>query len=223
MNTKNILKIIILTSLAVVITGCSAASEATPTLDPIAVMTQVAGTVQAQVTQASLLTPSPTIASPPTSTPFPVPTLPIPLVPTVPAGQSALPATGLPVVSPDDATWVADVETPDGTIFEGGDRFTRKFLIENSGTTTWNSGYRLIYFDGEPIICDEADKDIYLQQSVDPGNQLTIGIRMTAPGAKGTYRNYFRLINDKGEVFGDSLSVEIIVGTWEEKQAQRNS
>jgi hypothetical protein len=217
MNTKNILKIIILTSLAVLIAGCSAAPEATPTLDPIAVMTQVAGTVQAQVTQASLLTPSPTIAPPPTSTPFPVPTLPIPLVPT---GQATLPVTGLPSVSPDDATWIADVETPDGTIFVGGDRFTRKFLIENSGTTTWNTGYRLIYYDGEPIMCDEADKDIYLQQSVDPGNQLTIGIRMTAPGAKGTYRNYFRLINDKGEVFGDSLSVEIIVGTWEEKQAQ---
>ena len=212
----------IITSLAILFAGCSAATEAAPTLDPVAVMTQVAGTVQAEVTQAALLTPSPTIAPPPTATPFPVPTLPIPVVPTTPTGPAALPATGLPAVSPDDATWIADVETPDGTIFEGGDRFTRKFLIENSGTTTWNTGYRLIYYDGEPIMCDEADKDIYLQQSVDPGNQLTIGIRMTAPGAKGTYRNYFRLINDKGEVFGDSLSVEIIVGTWEEKQAQRN-
>jgi len=30
------------------------------------------------------------------------------------------------------------------------------------------------------------------------------------------------MINDKGEVFGDNLFIEIVVGTWEEKNAQYN-
>lgn len=207
-------------SLAVIIVGCGAAPEVAPTLDPVVVMTDVAGTVQADITKAALLTPSATIAPPPTSTPLPVPTLP---VLTVPTNSTNLPAAGQPIVTPDNATWIADIESPDGTIFEGGDRFTRKWIIENSGTTTWNTNYRLIYFGGEPIMCDEADMNINLQQTVEPKNQLTLSVRMTAPGPQGTYRNYFKMVNEKGEVFGDNLYVEIIVGTWEEKQAQRNS
>ena len=224
MNTKKIFEIWLLISLAVIIAGCKPSPEATPTLDPVVVMTQVAGTIQAEITQAALLTPSATLPPPPTSTPFSVPALPIPLAPTSPAGAIGQPAAGgLPAVTPDNATWIADVETPDGTIFEAGDRFTRIFKIENSGTTTWNTDYRLIYFDGQPIMCDEADMNINLLQSVDPKSQLTISVRMTAPNTKGTFSNYFKMVNDKGEFFGESLEVEIIVGTWAEKQAQRDS
>ena len=215
MKIKKILKFWLLISLAVIIAGCGPSPEATPTIDPIVLLTDVAGTVQAEITQAALLTPAATLAPPPTSTPLPVPTLPLPAAPTSPAGT-----LGQPAVTPDNATWIEDVETPDGTIFEPGDRFTRKWKIENTGTTTWNTDYRMIYYGGQPIMCDEADMNINLQQTVDPTNQITISVRMTAPDPHGTYSNYFRMVNDKGEVFGDSLFIEIIVGTWEEKQAQ---
>lgn len=215
MKIKKILKFWLLISLAVIIVGCGPSPEATPTIDPMVLMTDVAGTVQTEITQAALLTPAATLAPPPTSTPLPVPTLPLPAAPTSPAGTLSQPA-----VTPDNATWIEDVETPDGTIFEPGDRFTRKWKIENTGTTTWNTDYRMIYYGGQPIMCDEADMNINLQQTVDPTNQITISVRMTAPDPHGTYTNYFRMVNDKGEVFGDSLFIEIIVGTWEEKQAQ---
>lgn len=220
MKIKKIFKFWFLICLALIIAGCGSSPEATPTLDPVVVMTDVAGTIQADITQAALLTPSATLAPPPTSTPLPVPALPLPAAPTSPAGTSGQPAVGVAAVSPDNATWIEDVETPDGTVFEPGDRFTRKWKIENSGTNIWNTEYRLTYYDGQPIMCDEADMNIYLKQSVDPTNQITLSVRMTAPDPHGTYRNHFRMVNDKGEVFGDNLFIEILVGTWEEKQAQ---
>ncbi len=218
MNKKKIIKTCMLVCILVLIVGCGSSPEVTPTIDPIL----VAGTIQAEFTQAALLTPSATIAPPPTATSLPIPTLPLPLAPTSPANASG-PAPLLPADSPDNAIWIEDVETPDGSIFEAGDRFTRTWKIENTGTTIWNTDYRLIYYYGEPIMCDEADMDIYLQQSVDPHNQITLSVRMTAPDQIGTYKNHFRMINDKGEVFGDNLFIEIVVGTWEEKNAQYNN
>jgi hypothetical protein len=222
MNIKKIIKTCMLVCISVLIAGCGSSPAATPTIDPLVLMTDVAGTIQAEFTQAALLNPSATIAPPPTATPLPIPTQPLPSAPTSPAGASG-PAPVLPGESPDNATWIEDVETPDGTIFEPGDRFTRIWKIENTGTTIWNTGYRLIYYFGDPIMCDEADMNIYIQQSVDPNNQITLSVRMTAPVPHGTYVNHFRMINDKGEVFGDNLFIEIVVGTYEEKQAQENS
>ncbi len=222
MNKNKNIKTCLLVCISALIAGCGSSPAATPTIDPLVVMTEVAGTVQAEITQAALLTPSATLTPPPIATPLPIPTQLLPGAPTSPASTSG-PTPAFPVESPDNAIWIEDVETPDGTIFEPGDRFTRIWKIENTGTTIWNTGYRLIYYGGEPIMCDEADMDIYLEQSVDPHNQITLSVRMTAPDPHGTYVNHFRMINDKGEVFGDNLWVEIVVGTWEEKNAQRNS
>jgi len=218
MKKKNISRIILAFTATLLLAACGNSADVTPTVDPVLIMTDVAGTIQADLTQTALSAPSATIAPPPTPTSLPLPSqpsLPAPTAPSSPAAP-ALPPGELP----DNATWIADVESPDGTIFESGQRFTRVTQIENTGTTIWNTGYRLIYYGGEPIMCDEADMDIYLQQSVDPGNQILLSVRFTAPDTHGTYVNHFRLINDKGEVFGDNLYVEIVVGTWEAKQTQ---
>jgi hypothetical protein len=216
MKKKRFLTIILLTISALLIAACGQTAEAEPTVDPIVLLTQVAGTVQAELTAAA---PEPTIAPPPTATPLPVPTQPLPSLPTAPSGPPAA-NPAVPGQTPDDAKWIADLESPDGTIFEPGDRFTRVFQIENTGTTTWNTGYRLIYLDGQPIMCDEEDMNIYLQQSVEPTNQVTFSLSVTAPDPHGTYTNWFRMINDEGELFGEAFKIEIVVGTWEEKQAQ---
>ncbi|MDO9545246.1 MAG: NBR1-Ig-like domain-containing protein [Pelolinea sp.] len=217
MKIKKIIKICLLISFAVIIAGCGTSPDATPTIDPVVIMTDVAGTIQAEITQAALLTPSATLAPPPTTTPLPIPALPIPSAPTSPAGTSGLPAGGLPAASPDNALFIEDVTVPDGSIYWPGERFTKTWKIENIGTTTWNTGYQLVYWDGTPIMCDENDKIIFLTQSVDPNNQITLSVRMTAPDPLSTYSNYFKMINDKGQPFGPDLSVVIKVGTTADK------
>lgn len=215
MNKKYISRIILALIATLLLAACGNSADVTPTVDPLLIMTDVAGTIQADFTQTALSAPTVTIPPPPTTTALPLPSLPAPSAPSSPAMPTPPPGE-----LPDNATWIADVESPDGTIFESGQRFTRVTQIENTGTTIWNTGYRLIYYGGEPIMCDEADMDIYLQQSVDPGNQILLSVRFTAPDQHGTYVNHFRMINDKGEVFGDNLFVEIVVGTWEAKQTQ---
>jgi len=216
MMKNKIFKFLILASALLLASGCGSSPEAEPTLDPVVIMTQVAGTIQAEITQAALLNPEPTIAPPPTATMLPIPTLPVPFAPTAPS-SGAVPAPGLPALSPDNAIFIEDVTVPDDTVFWQGERFTKTWKIENTGTTIWNTGYRLIYYHGEPIMCNEEYMNVYLTQSVDPNNQVTLSVKMTAPDILGTYVNHFVMINDKGEVFGDPLYVQIKVGTTADK------
>ena len=219
-KTNSIILITILTS--ILITSCGNAEEPAPTIDPVEVMTQVAGTVQAEVTQAAMLVPTATMPAPIPTAPLPIPTSALP-VPTAPSVLPTAPSTGIPQQSPDDAIWVADIESPDGTIFEPDERFTRVMRIENTGTTTWNTEYSLVYWDGQPIMCDETDNIQYLQQSVDPGMQIDFSIRCTAPTAYGNYSNYYKLINDEGQPFGPDFYIIMETGTWEAKKTQQHA
>ena len=51
----------------------------------------------------------------------------------------------------------------------------------------------------------------FIENPVEPNNQITLSVRITAPHTFGTYTNYFRMTNDKGQFFGDPLSVKIKV------------
>jgi len=192
------------------VAGCEAAPAAVPTLDPAVVMTDVAGTIQAEITLSALLTPSATIEPPPAATPLAIPTQPLPPAPTSPADAPGTAPT-LPVDLPDKALFIEDVSYPDGTTVWIGEEFIKTWKIENTGTTTWNTEYYLLYWDGVPIMAHVDDHYIFLEQTVEPNNQITLSVRITAPHTLGTYSNYFRMANDKGQFFGDPLYLEIEV------------
>jgi len=210
MNKKKTIKASMLMCISALVAGCGSSPEATPTIDPLVVMTDVAGTIQAEITQSALLTPSATIAPPPTATPLPLPAQPLPSTPTIPANASG-PAPVLPAESPDKALFIEDVTYPDGTTVWMGEKFTKTWIIENTGTTTWDTSYYLVYWDGEPIMCDEEDKFIFIENPVEPNNQITLSVRITAPHTFGTHVNYYRMANGDGQTFGDPLFIEIEV------------
>src|SRR4030066_1421005 len=108
MKISKYLIISIVLGIALVLTACGPKVEPTPTVDTYAIMTQVAMTVQAEVTRNAMLTPSATVPPPPTATVPPVPTQALPVAPTSQVSQPTLPA-----MSPDNATWIADVTVPD--------------------------------------------------------------------------------------------------------------
>jgi len=219
MNKKKIIKTCMLMCISALIAGCGASPEATPTIDPLVVMTDVAGTIQAEITQSALLTPSATIAPPPTATPLPLPAQPLPSAPTIPANASG-PAPVLPAESPDNLLFLQDITFPDGTVLWQNERFTKIWNIENNGTTTWDSSYKLVYWDSEPkdhIMAQEGQSVISIINPVEPGNQVELSVKMTAPAALGTYVNYFRMMNGEGQYFGDALYVQIRVGTTVDK------
>ena len=197
--------------ISLVVASCGPKVEPIPTADPNMIMTQIALTVQADVTRIALLTPSATLPPPPAATLQPLPTQ------ALPTGQPI--QAPLPASSPDNAVWVADVTVPDGTVFWKNQSFTKTWKIMNTGTTAWDTSYKLVYIDG-PILGEVLVVSII--NPVKPNDQIELSVPMKSPSELGTVVNYWRMMNGKGQFFGDALYVQFTVGTVSEKTATPN-
>lgn len=154
----------------------------TPTEDPT--QTQVAETMDAQLTQAALISATPAASA--TVTPAPT--------------SSAA----------DRAVYVADVSIPDGTDLEPEEEFTKTWRIQNIGTTTWTTAYSLVFISGDKM----GDvTSVALKGSVAPNETVDISVDLVAPSETGTYRGYWKMLNAAGQYFNDSVYVEIDVVT----------
>ena len=204
MFSKRILGLVL--GLGLLVLAACNLPTATPTQNPAdALFTQAAQTVEAQLT-ANAPVQTPTLSAPllPTNTPFVVNT---------PGGYNATPPTSTPLC--DLAEFVADVTVPDGTQYKPGETFTKTWRLRNQGTCTWNSGYALVFDDGNAM---NAPLTVNLQGDVPPGGEVDVSVEMTAPSEAGTYRGYWRLRNAAGVLFpvlkgykGRSFYVEIEV------------
>lgn len=182
---------------------------ATPTEDPAVKITQIAMTVQAEITQNSLLTPSATATFTPTVTATPMPPTPT----ANSTAQTATPTSTKPV-SPgftgENATYIADVTIPDGTIVAAGSTFVKTWTIKNTGKTTWTKDYQLIYLEG--VMGTNDLKAVKLTDAVAPGGTVDISVEFTAPQTNGPYVSYWKMFNSAGYVFGDAINVKFVVG-----------
>src|SRR5215211_3698822 len=158
-------------------------SAATPTAQSNAVFTAAALTVQAQLTQ---------------SIPFSTPTLPLsvatntPLsVPTLPAATVRPAASATPVC--DQAQFVKDITTPDGSQIAPGAAFTKTWRLKNAGACNW-SGYTLV-FDSGDLMGATSPQSI---GTVSPGQEVDLSVNFTAPTTSGSYRSYWRIRNSSG-------------------------
>ena len=186
--------------LAIVLTACGGGATATPTNDANLQITQVAQTVQAELTRIAALTPSPT------------PTLPVTATPTAPAETPTTSGTAAitPVALADNAGYVSDVTVPDNTQFAPGQKFTKTWRIMNSGSNAWTTSYKLTYISGD--LMGDA-KQVTLAQSVPPGQQFDISVDLVAPSQPGTYKSSWQMVNANGTAFGDQVYVQIVVST----------
>jgi hypothetical protein len=148
-------------------------------------------TATATPTQA----PTATSTTPPTNTPIP----PTPIPPT------SIPATSVPAAptaKPVPCNWatvVKDISVPDGTVFIAGNEFTKTWRIQNIGTCKWTTAYAIVYQSGELM---GADKAIYMDDVIEPGETVDISITFIAPSAEGSHTGYWRLRNQSGNTFG---------------------
>lgn len=176
-------KLSFLALIIMIIGACNLPSNATPTEDPNAVFTAAALTVQAQLTQAA---------------PFRTPTLPPPAAtntsvsfPTLPA--STLPPAASPTSVCDQATFVKDINIPDGSQIAPGAAFTKTWRLKNAGVCTW-SGYTLV-FDSGDVMGSTSPQTI---GTVSPGQEVDLSVNFTAPTTAGSYRSYWRIRNSSG-------------------------
>lgn len=220
---------------ALFLASCGVAATPEPTIDPNAISTAAAETVMAQLsvqfTQTALAAPSPTVA--PTNTPVSLPTSSLPTAGVAPtAGTGALPTVSFlttplpgvtqlasPVVAPpvaataalgdacNNAIYIADLTIPDGTVLRPGEDFRKVWQIRNTGSCTWDEGYGLIFIGGDTEM-DPVDYEIEISADfIEPGEDADFDIPLTAPLTEGSYQGSWRMRNDQGVFFGETVTV----------------
>lgn len=207
MHSKRAL--IIITSAFITVSILSACGAGAPTEDPSLQITQIAGTIQAGLTQAAALTPSATATLAATATATMVPPTATPSGPTNTPTLTPYPTTD-PSQSINNSKFVADVTVPDGSDFARNEPFVKTWRFKNTGQTTWSKFYSLKYVEG-PLMGANGLLTINLPNDVKPGETVDISMNFISPGELGTYTSYWKLYTDQGVPFGETCSITIDV------------
>lgn len=187
----------------------------TPTLAPEAVFTSAAQTAEAQRIERFAQTATLPAEAIIETTTFETPTATIQPTQAQAVPTSTAPASTQPATGSDRGEYVADVSIPDGTVLAPNQTFKKTWRLANTGSSTWNSTYALVYIDGSLM---GAQSTIPLDVTAAPGEQVEISINLTAPADPGSYRGYWKLRNANGQVFGfgaageEAIWVDIVVG-----------
>jgi len=191
----------------VLLTACA---RPTPTVDPSVKITEIASTVQAELTSIALLTPSATATPEPTATST--------AAPATPTLDLSAVATSTPTMGPiltgtvsDSAKYISDVTIPDYSVVAPATTFVKTWLIQNNGKTTWTKDYKLIYLEG--LVGSNNTTSVSLTKEVAPGEQIEVSVTFKSPDANGVYSSYWKMYNASGYIFGEPLSMFITVGT----------
>ncbi len=111
-------------------------------------------------------------------------------------------AGGVPTGTPtcDKAALVADVTIPDGTFLAGGTPFVKTWRLQNVGTCTWTTAYKLVFAGGDYL--GTAYSQYNLPASVPPGGTIDLSVNLVAPITPGNFIGYWMLRNSSGVNFG---------------------
>lgn len=180
-------------TLIVITTLILSACGAGDTQDTL-IQTAVAETVAAQSTEPPATTQPPSETLVPTQTPF-----------QTPASLSTLPS---PVNTGNSARFecakasLQDETVIDGIILKPGEQFTKTWYIQNTSPCTWDTNYKIIFWDGNMM---GGGYYYNLPQVVAPGATIPISLVLTAPTADGSYRSEWKLQTSDNINFGVGL------------------
>ena len=192
--------------LGFVLAACGKKTTPTPTsgVPRELVDTAVALTMTAQVKEPApiaTLTPSPTITLNPQATATLIPT-------TTPTMVLGTPTRVVQSGSTcDNSMYVSDVTIPDGKLMDPGQSFTKTWSLKNTGTCEWTTSYSMAYAGGAAM----SGKETKLTAAVSSGKSAQISVKLVAPSTAGTFTSYWRLKNAAGNLFGETVWVQIVV------------
>jgi hypothetical protein len=237
-KTLNGLLALILIGTALALAGCGTQGTQTPTLDSKDVYTQVAQTVQAQITNNAKLTPQSTATPKPTETQAATSTLRPSSTPlnTTPGATSLTPQktgtlsltpqkTGTTAVLPPQFTATSSVGAATLPAATSPDKIAYVGQNVADGTSfTQSQGFTMIWtlqnigtttWDSTYIVrlyagerFDGADGSI--NQTVKPGAQAKISVDMRAPNTVGEYTSVWVITNPDGRNLGSfTLTIKV--------------
>lgn len=125
------------------------------------------------------------------------------------SGQTVPAPTPAPTTAPDpplDLLYVADTSVPDGTSLPAGRRFTKGWLIFNSGSGAWQAGLKLNLVSGKAF----SARHIPLPDLA-PCRAANLLVSMKAPARAGRYKSVWQLTAQGGKKVGDPLTLVVTV------------
>jgi hypothetical protein len=147
-----------------------------------------------------------TKTSPASSSPFPTPTLEPTGTPNVPTHTPEPSATTNPCYN---LLYIDDVTIPDGTHMKAGETFTKTWEVQNIGGCAWRTGFTFQNVGGETM----RGNTVVLTEAVPTGAKRKISVEMVVPsGINGLIQSSWRMADETGNFFGDTLTVNIVVG-----------
>lgn len=113
----------------------------------------------------------------------------------------------------EDAQLEEHVTVPDGTEIRAGTRFEKTWAVRNTGSIRWETGYELAFAGGAEM--SQASR--VAVGEVGPQEVVNVSVNMTAPEAGGRHIGRWRMRNPRGEFFGSTLFVSIVVADEPQK------
>ncbi len=191
-----------------------AAPPAPTAIDPSLILTQAAQMVFTAMTQtAQAWTPTPAPTETPVPSPIPVSqSTPLPTLPsfgTATAIPTVIPTFGPPnpvptslAVGCSNSEYAGYTNPPAGTVFKPGEKFFKVWRLKNTGTCTWDDGFRLVYVGGDGDMGGQPYVITQAKDFVKPGQTKDFGVWLTAPNVEKDYGSCWRMQDDRGNFFG---------------------
>jgi hypothetical protein len=123
------------------------------------------------------------------------------------------PGTTPPPVQPptpvftNNAKFIADISIPDDTAINPNQTFTKTWRIQNTGTSTWGSGYKWVFISGS-----QMNGPSYVNvPTVARNATCDISVNLRAPSGSNTYAGWWQMQSPSGQFFGQACYVRIRV------------
>ncbi len=107
----------------------------------------------------------------------------------------------------DDLQFVADLTIPDGSMLARLAEVDKRWQVQNTGTCSWDSRYKLIHILG-PDLGMPAEQSLYPARA---GAAAVIRMLLTTPLEPGVYTSAWQAQSPVGELFGDVIYIEFQV------------
>jgi Ig-like domain from next to BRCA1 gene len=107
--------------------------------------------------------------------------------------------------------YIADVTYPDNSEIKPGINFEKIWRVQNTGTCTWDEGYKLVFIAGDRALDPTNFEFKRAEDFVAGGETADIGVDLTSPLQEATYTATWRMQSDTGVFFGTPLTIVIIV------------
>lgn len=106
----------------------------------------------------------------------------------------------------DNSRFVSDITIPDDMVIEPGTEFVKTWRLQNSGATTWDAGYSLVFVNGSHM-----GQTAVAVPRTPPGQTVDISVKFTTPDKAGKYFGDWQMQNAQGQRFGELFWLRIVV------------